>query len=247
MGDYKKPLRDAIRVLEDNYNGKPYLASFSGGKDSVVMLDVVKKSGVPYKATYNVTTLDPPELIRFIKAEHPEVVFSRPVLTPEQLVDKKYMMPTRRCRYCCDFLKERKGPRDGSIHVLGVRKEESPKRAALWSEVTVPKKTGDTLVCPIVEWDTEEIWEYINGEGLAYCSLYDEGWKRLGCVGCPILAGKRRLQEFERWPHVGRRWRRLADRSYLRLKDREERGVYRGNWRDEWTDSDGYWKWWLSI
>ena len=61
-------------------------------------------------------------------------------------------------------------------------------------------KDHTTLVNPIIDWTTAEVWEFIREYNLPYCSLYDEGFKRLGCIGCPMGSTQQREYEFERWP-----------------------------------------------
>ena len=61
-------------------------------------------------------------------------------------------------------------------------------------------KTHTTTINPIVDWTDEEVWEFIHEYKVPYCCLYDEGFKRLGCVGCPMGRRKNREREFERWP-----------------------------------------------
>ena len=61
-------------------------------------------------------------------------------------------------------------------------------------------KTHTTLINPIIDWTTEEVWEFIHEYNIPYCSLYDEGFKRLGCIGCPMGSKEQREYEFKRWP-----------------------------------------------
>ena len=61
-------------------------------------------------------------------------------------------------------------------------------------------KDHTTLINPIIDWTTDEVWEFIKEYKIPYCSLYDEGFKRLGCIGCPMGTKKMREYEFERWP-----------------------------------------------
>lgn len=109
-----------------------YYLAFSGGKDSVVIKALADMAGVKYDAHYSVTGIDPPELVRFIKDEHPDVVFDIPKdkdgkrITMWSLIPKKKMPPTRIVRYCCAELKERGG--EGRFCVTGVRWAESVRR-----------------------------------------------------------------------------------------------------------------------
>lgn len=61
-------------------------------------------------------------------------------------------------------------------------------------------KNHTTLINPIIDWTTDEVWEFIREYNIPYCSLYDEGFKRLGCIGCPMASKQMREYEFERWP-----------------------------------------------
>lgn len=61
-------------------------------------------------------------------------------------------------------------------------------------------KTHTTTINPIVDWTTDEVWEFIHEYNIPYCCLYDEGFKRLGCIGCPMGTRKQREYEFERYP-----------------------------------------------
>lgn len=58
-----------------------------------------------------------------------------------------------------------------------------------------------TTVNPIVDWEEEDVWEFLNDVAkVPHCSLYDEGFSRLGCVGCPLQGRNGMLRDFERWP-----------------------------------------------
>lgn len=95
-----------------------YYLCFSGGKDSCVLKALADMAGVKYDAHYNVTGIDPPELVRFIKDYHKDVIFDIPRdkdgnrITMWSLIPKKKMLPTRLVRYCCLELKERGGKED---------------------------------------------------------------------------------------------------------------------------------------
>lgn len=62
------------------------------------------------------------------------------------------------------------------------------------------------LISPILHWDEKDVWEFLDIMEVPHCPLYDEGWKRLGCINCPMAAPKQKAIENQRWPHVKRNW-----------------------------------------
>ena len=235
----------AIMRLQTYEPPEGYYLCFSGGKDSVVIKALADMAGVKYDAHYSVSTVDPPELVRFIKDQYPDVEFRRahdkngnPV-SMWSLIAKNTMPPTRIVRYCCAALKETGGK--GRLKITGVRWDESSRRKKSHSEVTFADKSvkkiienemdddefaetpqggtvlrldnrenarivemcyknHTTLINPIIDWTDAEVWEFIKEYNVPYCSLYDEGFKRLGCIGCPMASKQMREHEFERWP-----------------------------------------------
>ena len=213
---------------------KPYHGCFSGGKDSVVLKEIVRLSGVKVKWIYNVTTIDPPELVYFIRREHPDVKFQRPKHNFFHYFDK-HGVPTRRVRWCCEKFKETANA-VGSILLLGIRAAESPRRKAAWKVATMHHRTKTTAICPILYWTDEQVWRFIHENNLPYCSLYDEGFKRLGCIGCP-MAGKRRAEDFKRWPRYEQMWKRGVKKAWEYRKDRDNNRF--ASWEEMWN-------WWMS-
>ena len=58
-----------------------------------------------------------------------------------------------------------------------------------------------TVVNPIIDWTEEDVWEFLNDVvKVPHCELYDQGWKRLGCIGCPMANVEERRKSFETWP-----------------------------------------------
>ena len=61
-------------------------------------------------------------------------------------------------------------------------------------------KRHKTMLNPIIEWTDDDVWGFIKAENVPYCGLYDDGWKRLGCIGCPMASKHGREKEFLTWP-----------------------------------------------
>lgn len=85
----------AIRRIKLHEPPEGYYVAFSGGKDSCVILDLVKRAGVKFDAHINLTTVDPPEVIRFVRQQYPEVIMEKPQISMKKLIEKKGILPTR--------------------------------------------------------------------------------------------------------------------------------------------------------
>ena len=86
-----------------------------------------------------------------------------------------------------------------------------------YREVTIVNATGERtlgcirgqeslLISPIIEWTDGDVWTFLNTLQIEHCELYDQGWHRIGCIGCPMSSLKQKAIENERWPHVKRNW-----------------------------------------
>lgn len=140
MSDLREKVNKSIQRLKSFEPEEGYYLAFSGGKDSVCCKALLEMAGCRYDATYRVTSVDPPELVRFIKNQHPDVKRDVPrypkdyrneklagkAITMWNLIPEKLMPPTRVVRYCCEKLKESGG--DGRVTVTGVRWAESSNR-----------------------------------------------------------------------------------------------------------------------
>ena len=229
---------EPLALRDDPQNG--YHLCYSGGKDSDVILELAKMAGVKHRAVYNVTTLDPPELVYYIKGRPEPIHWNRPKHSFFHMLSeiKTNGPPTRLSRWCCEVYKEHGG--DGKVKVTGVRGPESPRRKKLWKPI-VANKEG-TIVCPIVYWTDEDVWEFHRLRGLTHCCLYDEGFSRLGCVGCPLSNNRRK--EFARWPGYERQWKRAVQRYWDRLHGQPNR-YGKPRWFEKFVDADGLWGWWM--
>lgn len=195
-------------------DGQPYIGAFSGGKDSVVIKELARLTGVPVEWHYHQTTIDPPELIYFIRKFHPDVIWDKPRYGNlfHRVVEKGYI-PSRTARWCCSEYKEKTFP--GKTMLLGIRIAEGVRRKGRWTQCLMQRPDRKmSFLLPIRLWPDHAVWEFIRTRGIPYCSLYDEGFKRLGCVGCPLVTHKQRQQEFERWPMYERAWKRAFERVW---------------------------------
>ena len=215
---------DLLRVLEPP---EGYYLAFSGGKDSIVLHEIARRSGVKFDAHYNITNVDPPELVKFIREEYPDVSMDRPKETMWELIVKRGMPPTRISRYSGDDLTEAGGR--GRVVLVGIRYDESRARSKQ-GQVYVCKKTGRTQIKPIFYWETNEVWQYIESCGLKYPDLYREGFHRLGCVGCPMAGAAAQRAMFNRWPKIGMAYIRAFQRMVDRRKERGKPPTGNVNW-----------------
>ena len=63
------------------------------------------------------------------------------------------------------------------------------------------------LLNPIIEWSEDDVWEFLNKVvEVPHCELYDEGYTRIGCIGCPMATTKNQIKQYKRWPHVKEKW-----------------------------------------
>ena len=269
---------DRLKAFEPE---EGYIVADSGGKDSTCIVALAKMAGVKHQAVYNVTTVDPPELVRFVKTKHPdtrmEISHDKDgnALSMWNLIPTYKIPPTRKIRYCCEALKESQNK--GRVTVTGVRRAESSNRKRNQGAVTIFGKGADripevqatdflstarggvvlnddndevrravevcyrtrkTLVNPIIDWSDEDVWEFIRAEHLPYCELYDCGFKRLGCIGCPMGTGKGQARDFAAYP----KYKELYLKAFQRMIDaRNESGRVS---RMEWSTPEEVMAWW---
>ena len=239
---------EKIALNYDAENG--YYLAFSGGKDSQALFHMTQLAGVKFCGHMNLTSVDPPEVIRFVKRNYPEVELIKPGKSIFQHAIENQILPTMRVRWCCAEYKETAGA--GKVTLIGIRKEESSRRAKRNEvEINNRKFSGDLdgldeyrqeqrakrarrkskeqgvnitnadeeqtlgcihgkeslLISPIIHWTEKDVWEFLNDVvRVPHCSLYDEGWHRIGCIGCPMSSLKQKMIENKRYPHIKRGW-----------------------------------------
>ena len=224
--------------------------TFSGGKDSQCLYHIVQMAGVKHKTHMSLTSVDPLEVIRFVRKHYPDVELIKPKRSIFQSAIDRRILPTMRVRWCCEEYKETTGA--GKVTLIGIRHAESSRRAGCneveisnrkfsgdlegleqyrkdnnhpkrwrkpkgFKETTIVNADGERvlgcirgqeslLISPITHWSDSDVWTFLNTLGIAYCELYDQGFHRIGCIGCPMSQPKQKAIENKRWPHVKRNW-----------------------------------------
>lgn len=98
-------------------------------------------------------------------------------------------------------------------------------------------KTHKTTINPIIDWTDEDVWEFLHEYNVPYCKLYDEGYKRLGCIGCPMSA--RNAEELERYP----KYKKLYLLAFEQMiQARKDAGLATS---ENWSTPQGVMDWWL--
>lgn len=238
-------LDESIEFLREHEPPEGYYVGFSGGKDSIVTLELCRMAGVNHRAFYSSTGIDPPELVKFIRREYPEVTFLRPPRAFLKIV-ATYFPPLRTKKWCCNEIKKTPS-RVTKIkclvgdplrrRLMGIRAEESVSRS-LRARISFMAGWGYSHYKPIFGWKEWAVWDFIDGFGLAYPDLYHD-LDRIGCMFCPATVGpgeaaQNRLDaRKERWPWFYRAFER-ACRYWWDNTDKEARAKYPEQTFDEW-------------
>ena len=231
--ELQKKVDFAIKLLQSIPQDGDIEISYSAGKDSDVILELAKMAGIPYRAIYKNTTIDPIGAIAHAKAAGAEII--RPEKTFFQLIREKGL-PNRFRRFCCESLKEYAVcPRS----IQGIRRAESVKRAKNYKEPeicrTYPGKQKVRVYLPILEWTDDDVAEFIKERNIKCHPLYYKDGQfdvtqRLGCVGCPLASKKKRIQAFKENPQMLKAWIRAGQKFYT--SDKYQNGKAKVKFKD---------------
>ena len=253
-------------IMSETYYQKPLIVTTSGGKDSDVCVHLALAAGIDFEVQHNHTTADAPETVYHVRNTFRRLedkgiactinmpTYKGQPVTMWTLIPQKLMPPTRLVRYCCSILKEGGGA--GRMITTGVR----------WAESAARKKNrgiyeaGKTLilnndnddarrlfencrlqakrVCnPIIDWTGQDVWDYIEAERIETNPLYQCGFSRVGCIGCPMAGKKGREFEFSR--------HNTYQRAYIRAFDRMIEERKRSGLPCDWQTGIDVFHWWM--
>ena len=204
---------EMLRMYCKNKSG--VIVCNSGGKDSGVIMQLAKLAGIDFRAVYSNTTIDPPELVKYLRTHSKSTVWiNQPVGLLIKMQGKSFGPPTRKSRWCCEEYKESSVP--CSVKIIGVRAKESQRRVKLWREFVVDKKDKTAVIlCPILYWTEKDVWQFHENYKLPYCELYDDPhFTRLGCVMCPLVSCKHKKYEAKKWPRFAQAWETAVKKNW---------------------------------
>lgn len=287
---------DALKLaseMSENYYHKPLIVTYSGGKDSEVLVDLAMKSGIKFEVHNHHTTVDAPETVYHVRKQFKKwkeqgipCIVDYPKFKGERtsmwkLILDEGILPSPWARYCCKVLKESGDPR--RFIATGVRTSESPKRsgrqafewlasqkfnqikksyeeaAEVYQEalddspygecrfIKAARQRRNLAVNPIIDWTDDDVWDYIHANNLSYNPLYDEGFKRVGCVGCPLANYKKRKAVFERFPRYEKLYRKSCQKLLDYTLSKGKNFYLDKDKKIPAKNGDEIFEWWLHI
>lgn len=198
--------------------------AFSGGKDSQVCYDLCKRSGIPFKAYFN-HCFESRVTLNFIREKYPDVIYRRVVkegFIRNIKVNHNGFLPTAYHAYCCEDFKHNKKNID-ECSIVGVRRSESSTRRyrnvfetknktllkrnkAMFNEYFEEhcQSSGTSSIIqlkPIIDWDDEDVWDYIQLHGLPINPEYKHH-RRVGCIVCCKVGFQSNIITLMRMPKI---------------------------------------------
>ncbi len=216
--------KNFIREVSEKYNDRTFLVSFSGGKDSTVVSDLVIKALGTKKIwhAFGDTTLEFPTTYEYVNRykDINDVPFIPQILVKANgdfyNLCEELGVPSRIQRWCCSIFKTgtlgkainwlSKDVGKGTLTFDGIRSSESARRED-YSQVTEENKIGkQVLASPIKEWLDVDVWTYILSNNLIFNEAYRYGYTRVGCIPCPFNSPWSEMMTSFVFPEEAKRW-----------------------------------------
>ncbi|MDR1404021.1 MAG: phosphoadenosine phosphosulfate reductase family protein [Candidatus Methanoplasma sp.] len=232
------------------YRGKLdcFHVAFSGGKDSCVLLDLVKKA-LPkdsFVVVFGDTGMEFPDTYDVVEQTGLQCTKEGiPFYTAKSHIDPKdswvlFGPPSRAIRWCCSVhkstpqtLKMREITRKydyTGLAFVGVRGSESSSRSKYEYECYGKKQRGQYSYNPLLEWTSAEIWLYIYANNIPLNEAYKKGSARVGCICCPMGGGKASFIERTNYPQETEVFLSRICNSNARVTISDKKYVANGGW-----------------
>jgi len=173
------------------------VVSFSGGKDSLVALHLAQRVGIK-KAVFSDTTIESQDTIDYIKEVSITLGVKIDIAKPKKSFWELLPIfgpPSINHRWCCPTIKypqlNEYAKKQGVLYyITGLRRNESIIRMNYAKVSKNPMMPHVIQINPIIDWTSEEVWEYIKKHELPIPPSYKKGLSRNGCVVCPYKSPK---------------------------------------------------------
>ncbi|QEK11540.1 phosphoadenosine phosphosulfate reductase [Crassaminicella thermophila] len=247
LNKLKNEAHSFIQKSREGYKDIQVIVSFSGGKDSTVVSDLVMKalSNPKIVHIFGNTTLEFPLTIEYkdrFRKNNPKTILREAKNTDQEFytVCDEIGPPSRVMRWCCTMFKT--GPinrvissifREKSVLTFyGIRKFESTSRSKYDRIYDSPKILKQKVAAPIFNWRDIDLWLYMLAENLDFNDAYRLGYDRVGCWCCPNNSERSHFLNEIYMPDQTKKWRNyLIDFAKKIGKPDPEVYVDSGNWK----------------
>jgi len=250
LATLKDEAESFVRRTAKNFSSERVVISFSGGKDSTVVADIVTRAlnNPSLVHIFGNTTLEFPTTLAYAnryRENHPFAIFQNAVNDEQNFFDvcEDIGPPARMMRWCCSMFKT--GPISRVISSLyrnqkiltfyGIRKSESVTRSKynrVEGDAESIKIRQQTVASPIFFWKDADVWLYILSEGIDFNFAYRLGYDRVGCWCCPNNNQRAQFLSRVYMPNESKKWRTfLIDFAKKIGKPDPEVYVDSGKWK----------------
>ena len=202
-------------------NKLPVTVSFSGGKDSLVVLDLLSSITKDFTAIFIDTGLEHPQTRDYVSRLASQRGVRLLTAPADDAFDESFPTfgpPAKDFRWCCKVCKLAPATKiiqdefpEGTVTVEGNRRLESFSRAYTELVQENPFVPGQTILNPIRDWTALDVWLYIIWRDLPYNPLYDEDIERVGCWMCPSSLASECAEISRLSPDLAKVWEQRLD------------------------------------